>query len=93
MFGRMASMPNPQECQRTIRKIAAEKHIAPGYEETIYLEKSANGPWSAAAMYSEGQVGENLSQFCTWINTKRRDLLPTLQKPTVRKILGITFPR
>jgi hypothetical protein len=86
-------MPNPQECQRNIRKIAAEKHIAPGYEEMIYLAKSANGTWMAAAMYSEGQIGENLSQFCTWINSKRQDLLPALQKPSVKKIFGITFPR
>jgi len=85
-------MANPQECQRNIRQIAAEKHIAPGYEETIYLEKSADGRWTATAMYSEGQIAENLSQFCTWINTKRTDLLPTLQKPPVRKIFGITLP-
>jgi len=69
-------MADPQECQRIIRKIAAEKHIAPGYEETIYLEKRADGPWVASAMYSEGQIGENLSQFCKWINTQRQDLLP-----------------
>jgi hypothetical protein len=86
-------MANPQECQRNIRKIAAEKHIAPGYEETIYLAKTADGTWMATAMYSEGQIAENLSQFCTWINRKRQDLLPTLQKPSVKKIFGITFTR
>jgi hypothetical protein len=87
-------MANPQECQRDIRKIAAEKHIAPpGYEETIYLTKGADGRWMATAMYSEGQIAENLSQFCTWINSKRQDLLPTLQKPPVKKIFGITLHR
>lgn len=86
-------MPNPQESQRNIRKIAAEKRIAPaGYEETIYLEKSADGKWMATAMYSEGKIAENLLQFCTWINTKRQDLLPTLQKPPAKKIFGITLP-
>ena len=87
-------MTGLQECQRNIRKIAAEKHIAPGYEETIYLEKTTDGKWMATAMYSEGQIGKNLSQFCTWINSKRQDLLPTLLKPPVKKkIFGITFPR
>ena len=86
-------MANPQESQRNIRKIAAEKHIAPpGYEETIYLEMGSDGRWMATAMYSEGQITENLSRFCTWINTKRQDLLPTLQKPPVKKIFGITLP-
>jgi len=89
----IVAMANPQESQRNIRKIAAEKHIAPpGYEETIYLQKGADGKWMATAMYSEGQIAENLSQFCTWINTKRQDLLPTLQKAPVKKIFGITLP-
>ena len=87
-------MANPQECQRNIRKIAAEKHIAPpGYEETIYLKKDADGRWMATAMYSDGRIAENLSQFCMWINSKRQDLLPTLQKPQVKKIFGIPLHR
>lgn len=49
-------MANPQESQRNIRKIAAAKHIAPGYEEMIYLQKGADGRWMATAMYSEGQI-------------------------------------
>jgi hypothetical protein len=81
-------MTGLQECQRNIRNIAAEKHIAPGYEETIYLEKKADGPWVASTMYSEGQIGETLSQFCKWINTKRRDLLPSLQKPAKKSFFS-----
>lgn len=90
----IAAMANPQECQHNIRRIAAEKHIAPaGYEETIYLEKGSDGKWMATAMYSEGQIAENLSQFCRWINNKRQDLLPTVQKPPVKKIFGIAIHR
>ena len=59
----------------------------------VPLTKSGDGTWMTTAMYSEGQIAENLSQFCTWINTKRQDLLPTVQKPPVKKIFGITLHR
>ena len=55
-------MANPKEFQRNIRKIAAEKRIAPpGYEETIYLEKGADGGFCFDAPTVGHQVEQMMS--------------------------------